>query len=91
MIFELDMLDAERIEESFSYWRQFIADSEVISTNSFASNRNGITMTPRLASCFVERFEDQVSDVVGLLTLIPSESHMQNCFTFVLKTAFIEG
>lgn len=48
-------------------------------------------MTPRLASCFVERFEDQVSDVVGLLTLIPSESHIQNCFTFVLKVAFIEG
>lgn len=44
--------------------------------HSFASNRNEITMTLSVASYSVESFEDQVSDVVGVLTLIPSESHV---------------
>lgn len=48
-------------------------------------------MTLSVASYSVESFEDQVSDVVGVLTLIPSESHVWNCFTFVLEVAFIAG
>lgn len=55
--------------------RAICADSEILSIYNFASNRNGLTMTLHLAY-FVQRFEDQVSDVVGLLILISSESHI---------------
>lgn len=58
---------------------------------NFYSNTNGITMTLNVASYSAERFEDQVSDVVGLLTLTSTESHIWNGFTFVLKGAFIAG
>jgi hypothetical protein len=69
------------------------ADSkEVISMyDNFASNKNEITMTLSLASYFAERFEDQVLDVVGLLTLTYSEYHNEAALFLFQKQLFLQA
>lgn len=51
-----------------------VDSDEVISIYNFVSNRNKITIN--LGSYSAERFEDQVLHVVGLLTLLSTESHI---------------
>lgn len=65
-------------------------DSKVF-LNNFSDNREGITLTLGFTSHCAERFENQVSAVVGSLILMSSEFHIGQSFTFVLKVAFSVG
>lgn len=70
---------------------QLSGTSGADSIHNSASDGNEITMTLSLAAASAERLDDQISDVVGLLTLVSNEPRVRSCFTLVLKQLLLQA